>query len=263
MYSKYLKGSPEEPTLKRFANITPISKKLNDLVGISEPEKWSIEKKNDLIHRYLFCIFDLAIKQEVVFINSLETMAVFNTGLLTLNGQDIFGKFVSNKSPSSDRMWYLENFYKDSDRSLMKEFRELPRFVQHFLNPADAYYNTRLNLKKELDHILDDNFDRLPSALQTLDSQTLRIVVNGAIDISLKKIERNNRLVVPQIHYGKVTYLMPIDLVGQRYALAVEKLNDQYRANTIFTVNMAYMQARLIAKPESDWLIPIIKSNIK
>ena len=39
-------------------------------------------------------------------------------------------------------------------------------------------------------------------------------------------------------------------------ALAVEKMsNGSYRANTIFDLESAYKKARLITKPESNWLI--------
>lgn len=37
-------------------------------------------------------------------------------------------------------------------------------------------------------------------------------------------------------------------------SLAVEEVNNRYRANTIFTLEMAYKHARLLMKPEADWL---------
>ena len=49
-------------------------------------------------------------------------------------------------------------------------------------------------------------------------------------------------------------YLLPINLDGTNMALAVEKINQRYRANTIFTIEMAYKNARLLMKPEADWL---------
>ena len=56
-------------------------------------------------------------------------------------------------------------------------------------------------------------------------------------------------------------YLMPIDIHLDdskkiTLALAIEKTEvGTYRANTIFTLDMAYPKARLIMKPESNWLI--------
>ena len=56
-------------------------------------------------------------------------------------------------------------------------------------------------------------------------------------------------------------YLVPIkipknDGTYEIMALAVEKTDtEQYRANTIFTKEIAYEKARLLMKPESNWLI--------
>ena len=46
-----------------------------------------------------------------------------------------------------------------------------------------------------------------------------------------------------------------MNINGYKCALAAELLsNNQYRANTVFTLNMAYTNARLLMKPETDWL---------
>ena len=255
---EYLVGTDDrKPRLRRFSNLgDSFNAKLRDLSILAEPEKWSIFKTNDLLYNYVFSVFDLSYTQDLVFVNSDETASVFNTGLMTLNGQDIYGLFQRNNNNNEPHFWCFSGFYKDSARYLMEKFNKLPPFITLFENQSDAYYDCDLDLRKELDHIIDDNYERLPDRIKTLDSETLRLVINGAIDVSLKKIKRNNRLVVPQLYFGNITYLLPIDLLGERFALAVEKINKQYRANTILTLEMAYMQARLVMKPESDWLTP-------
>ena len=40
-------------------------------------------------------------------------------------------------------------------------------------------------------------------------------------------------------------------------SVAVEKINERYRVNTIFTLEMAYKNAKLLMKPEADWLTSI------
>ena len=85
--------------------------------------------------------------------------------------------------------------------------------------------------------------------------------MQSAFETAKKKIQRNNRLVVPQFYNNKFSYLMPIKLPlsNQKFitmALAVEKMDSgNYRANTIFTTEMAYGKARLVMKPESNWLM--------
>lgn len=43
-------------------------------------------------------------------------------------------------------------------------------------------------------------------------------------------------------------------------AVAVEYINERYRVNTIFTLEMAYMNARLLMKPEVDWISSVTKN---
>lgn len=75
------------------------------------------------------------------------------------------------------------------------------------------------------------------------------------------RVRRNMRLAVPQYYNGEIMYLLPITIPvdNQRFvtmALAIEKTESgQYRANTIFTKEMAYEKARLLMKPESNWLM--------
>lgn len=83
----------------------------------------------------------------------------------------------------------------------------------------------------------------------------------GVVEETKRKIKRNMRLVVPQYYNNKIMYLMPINIPIDdsnfvTMALAVELTKTkQYRANTIFTKEMAYEKARLLMKPESNWLI--------
>ncbi|GGA04106.1 hypothetical protein GCM10008018_57550 [Paenibacillus marchantiophytorum] len=39
-------------------------------------------------------------------------------------------------------------------------------------------------------------------------------------------------------------------------ALTIEKMEGFYRASTILTLDMAYNNARQIARPDKDWLQP-------
>lgn len=79
--------------------------------------------------------------------------------------------------------------------------------------------------------------------------------MSSALDLTLKRCQRNYRIAVPQYYNDKITYLLPIQLDQTKMALAVEDVNScWYRVNTIFTLEMAYKNARLLMKPEADWL---------
>ena len=81
------------------------------------------------------------------------------------------------------------------------------------------------------------------------------------VEEAKKRIRRNMRLVIPQFYNNQIMYLLPIqipidDEKFETMALAVELTSTkQYRANTIFTKAMAYEKARLLMKPESNWLM--------
>ena len=64
------------------------------------------------------------------------------------------------------------------------------------------------------------------------------------------------------LYLGKIMFLLPVyihinDEKTITLAIAIEKNeNGTYRANTIFDLDTAYKKARLVTKPESNWLIP-------
>ena len=86
-------------------------------------------------------------------------------------------------------------------------------------------------------------------------------LIRDAFQTTIKKIHRNNRLAVPQFYKGQIMYLLPIripidDNNDYIMALGIEKVSSgDYRANTIFTLEIAYKLARLVMKPESNWLL--------
>ena len=139
-------------------------------------------------------------------------------------------------------------------------FPEVPPLITYTEDYTDFNFNPNLRLVINSDHILDDNWERI-SAVVPLPKNIVKTLVIGAVEEVKKKIMRNTRLAVPQFYKERVMFLLPISLPldeekNVTMALAVEKTeNNQYRANTIFTKEMAYEKARLVMKPESNWLI--------
>lgn len=74
-----------------------------------------------------------------------------------------------------------------------------------------------------------------------------------------KKVSANYKLAIPQYYEGKIQLLLPLCLADDNIpdlALVVTKTNNVYRGHTCLTLDMAYNNARLIARPESNWLNP-------
>jgi hypothetical protein len=84
-------------------------------------------------------------------------------------------------------------------------------------------------------------------------------LVKGAIDTATQRVKRNYKTAVPQYYQGSVQLLLPLSLTDPKkadLALVVERFSDFYRAATCLTLDMAYNNARQLARPDRDWLKP-------
>lgn len=237
---------------------------LRKLANLAENEPWTYEGGTEygILKNYLTGTLRRCIKQSKFEYSG--DYCCFNTGLLTPNGNDIIALAKSNKeykSKNSDAQdWLLKSFVDITDRQYMYIFPEVPPLITYTEDYTDFNFNPNLRLVINSDHILDDNWERI-SAVVPLPKNIVKTLVIGAVEEVKKKIMRNTRLAVPQFYKERVMFLLPISLPldeekNVTMALAVEKTeNNQYRANTIFTKEMAYEKARLVMKPESNWLI--------
>jgi hypothetical protein len=85
-------------------------------------------------------------------------------------------------------------------------------------------------------------------------------IFRGAVEDSLKKVHWNYKTAIPMYYPKdrKVNLLLPLCLVDDEkanVALVVERTNSgKYQAHTILQLEWAYQNARLICRPDSDWL---------
>jgi hypothetical protein len=190
--------------------------------------------------------------------------AAFNTGLLTPLQEEIFAIFEPNEH-TGRQPWFLQGFAQESDRRLAG-FQTLPERAQYFDDPAELLYDFRRPLRKNLNHIIDENRDRFPEPYRS-DPETHRLLIalEGAIDHALKRVRQNYKTAVPQFYWprgatrGQLQLLLPLCLTSPSQvdiALTVYHEGNSYLASTVLTLEMAYNNARLIARPHSDWLTP-------
>lgn len=254
------------PPLKEFAFLgdnETFTSKLKYLAQLAEAENWryhnpkhsgrKIDESVSVLYQYIMHTFTKA-KDDDKIVYSDEN-AIFNTGLLTRNGEEIFMLFQKNIYENTFE-WFFKSFYKESAHEIPQSLRsKLPTHVDYFAdNPADAYFDSSLTIHGSFDHIIDDNYDRLPEVLHTLPKNMVIDFLNGSKEIMRKRILRNNRLVIPQYYNKRIMYLVPLKIGEETIPLAIEKHEDTYKINTILTNGMAYCNARLIMKPESNWL---------
>lgn len=84
------------------------------------------------------------------------------------------------------------------------------------------------------------------------------LLSGAALEYARIRIKENYKAAVPQYFRGAIQFLIPISLGDPAIvdlSLAVGREGDIYTGHTCLTLDMAYNNARLIAKPESDWLV--------
>lgn len=86
--------------------------------------------------------------------------------------------------------------------------------------------------------------------------------ITNAIRYALKRVEWNFKTAIPIYYPTKknISLLLPLALVDRNkidcaLALEADDSNASYIAHTILTLKMAYNDARLITRPDSDWLV--------
>jgi hypothetical protein len=86
---------------------------------------------------------------------------------------------------------------------------------------------------------------------------------DGALALARKKALWNYKTAIPVYHPARnsMSMMLPLSLLTADtvdLALVVERqpLSGNYQGHTIYPIHWAYKNARLIARPESDWLTP-------
>lgn len=266
--NKFLNENSDINLLKRFAFLgrrESFDGKLNYLVKISEEEDWYqkdhyTEETISIIFYYIVHTFDQLFKQGKIIISEDEDIALANTGLMTSQGDEIYFYFEKSSqydphSPTSN-YWHLVRFIVENSREFQKLDIDKPELATYFDDYNELYFNPDLEIMVDFDHLFTDNYDRLPNTFKSMPIDTARVVFNGFLELTKKKIRRNNRIPVPQFYRDEIMFLIPVPLIGdEMIVIALEKIADTYRGNTTLTKVMAYNCARLLTKPESNWLL--------
>jgi hypothetical protein len=90
-----------------------------------------------------------------------------------------------------------------------------------------------------------------------MDNYLLSNLLSGTIEDAKRRVRRNYKTAIPQYYKGKLQLLLPLclqDKAKADLALVIEKDSGIYRASTCLTLDMAINNARLIAKPDDEWL---------
>jgi hypothetical protein len=243
-----------------------------------------------ILKNYLENTFYQLVHQDKIFINNDEEKMLLNTGLIDTSFNELFLVCDIVKNSAKDTLFRQEyrspEIYKSSNRVFCNYSRNAPLPVATFYeNPGDLLFNWEIaqapgGITIADEHIFRDNMNRINLGLRDPairfnfenphDVSRCRQMFEGALKASLELSKRNYKFVAPQFWpaTGKLQFLMPIYLEGVQevkngqsrdvlpptVALSMELVHGQYIGTTILTLDMAYQNARLIARPDGFWL---------
>lgn len=108
-----------------------------------------------------------------------------------------------------------------------------------------------------------DYFGQLASAIEN-DSKKFRAIKNrfaDSLSLALKRVQWNFKTAIPMYYpqNNKMSLLLPLSLLDDEVidlALVTEKTQSgSYLGHTILPLDWAYSNARLVTRPDSDWLV--------
>lgn len=257
----------EEVTLYDFAWLYDYNSAIDFLANkLADKEEWDFEpsgkKNNSILKNYIDYTFRKIYTDNQISFSKDNKFACFNTGLTTSHLEDIFMFFERNKMINSNKEgkqldWFFKAFIKESDNRILQNFHKKPQRANYFKNPESLIFNASLDIIPDLDHIINDNLNRFPIELRQ-DTTELRRKLSGAIDEVKRKVRTNYKIAIPQYFRGEIQLLLPLNLTSGSsnpdLALVIYKSGDNYSGRTCLTLKMAYTNARLIVKPQSEWL---------
>jgi hypothetical protein len=170
---------------------------------------------------------------------------------------------------------------------MLTDFMEFPRLVEYWNDSRELIFDPKLQVQLNLDHIVKDNLNRFPEELGgkvdkdgmpidlgelhdeddidategPVDARPIPIAtrnaLEGAMKHSIRLAQRSYRMAVPQFYNSRIQLLLPLYLRDSKrpdLALTLERHGSWYRAATVLYMDWAYRHARLLARPNSEWL---------
>jgi hypothetical protein len=246
-----------------FAAMPKFGNDIEALSNLAEPEDWDYRRTqhtdtHPILRSYIKYTYKRVAEEKKIAITADEEYACWNTGLITPTQEPIYILFSKNKIHTWDQYWHFLKFARRGDWELNK-FSSLPDMAHYFDDPSVLVLDVRKELRINVEHVVSDNIGRFPPAIQNMHPFGVQNLVSGAKDAALQRVKRNYKTAVPQYYQGSIQLLLPLSLTDPSYAdlaLVIERFPDFYRAATCLTLDMAYNNARQLARPDRDWLSP-------
>jgi hypothetical protein len=252
---------PEE--LYDLIFIPHINDRLDALAGLAEPEEWDYRRTETDHHKpilfnYLRYTYRQLAEEGKIAVADDGAAISFNTGLVTPAQEPLFLYSVQNRLQDCQQPWHFNAWRRQGEYDLTR-FAALPEMAHYFSDPSQLVLDFRKELRVNVEHVISENRDRFPAPYATMAEYQLQTFLKGAIDNAKQRVRRNYKTAIPQYYRGRIQLLLPLCLSRPDVAdlaLVVDNHEAFYRAATCLTLDMAYNNARQLARPDRDWLQP-------
>lgn len=243
---------------------TPFEK----LAAMVKPEPWNFQsdvfrRENDtyyILRSYLNYTF-LRLQEEGKIVYSSDgNRACFNTGLQTTEEKDVFASFYRNRKRGDEYIEWIHFAFFDSYSNKLNDFSPTPEVATYIDDASDLVFDLSYELEINVGHIVKENIHRFPEVVQ--DNPRLAMnAMEGAKEFLKEKIRRNYKIAIPHWYENKIQLLLPLNLLSDDKADVAlvadkDKAKRMYRIKTVLSMDMAYLDARLICRPDREWLDP-------
>ncbi|HEY8335540.1 MAG TPA: DUF3825 domain-containing protein [Tardiphaga sp.] len=192
----------------------------------------------------------------------------FNTGLHNPHGADLLAIFQRYKQRAdaphkSVPDWVFKGCYAPNERQYRDRFGVvIPDIAWYSTDSRDFVFDTTFNLERDVfDHLFERAKER--AGLPNAPDEVVRNYLRGALENLIPKIKRNYKVAIPvwYVEEHRMQLLLPFVSASDANDVScflVERDDDTktYRLKTIFDLDQAYFSARLITRPDRDWLDP-------
>lgn len=241
-----------------------MNEKLDELADTAEDEEWEYNNPTTehhhkpILFNYIRYTYSRLSEEGKIVVSDDGQFIAFNTGLVTENQEPIFCLANQNRLQDARQPWHFQAWCRKGQYDLNR-FSQLPDMAHYFDDPTQLVLDVRRELRVNVEHIIEENKERFPAPYGAMPNYALQTFLTGAINNARERVRRNYKTAIPQYYRGRIQLLLPLCISNPHaadLALVVENHDTFYRAATCLTLDMAYNNARQLARPDRDWLQP-------
>jgi hypothetical protein len=192
----------------------------------------------------------------------------FNTGLQNSHGSDLLATFQRYKSrpdslPRAVPDWVYKGCFASNDSGYRDFFgKDTPDIAWYSKDSRDYIFDTAYHLERDFfGHLFDRAKER--SGLTCVSDEVFQNYLRGTLENLVPKIKRNYKIAIPVyfVEEKRMQLLLPFVSASNAddvscFVVERNDISKTYCLKTIFDLDHAYFSARLITRPDREWLDP-------